>query len=206
MIHKKLLIDKINIAFRGVKLEDGIGLWEAQGHDDRLSLEECKKLRSKDEKENWNKIPLIDLYKCSSSLSFFDAKGMRFHMPKFLLFYLDVFEKEEDELFEQGLTKNCSAPDILFSITAVLKYLNDNSDMGKRMRKYNKERFSLINTEQIECLILFIEYRKKEIVDYYDNPNTKGKSPSGVKFDEGYIEMEKGIEFWKVRKTSANTI
>lgn len=30
-------------AFEGVKFEDGIGLWEGQGHDDRLTSEECSK-------------------------------------------------------------------------------------------------------------------------------------------------------------------
>lgn len=198
MIKKEELIKKINDAFQDVKLEDGIGLWEAQGHDDRLTTNEVIALRKKDEKEDWRKIPVIDLYKCSSSLSFFDAKGMRFHMPIFLLFALGLFKKEQNELSSKGLIQSYSVPDVEFHLLSGLRYLNSKDEAGKRMRMYHNERFSLFNTSQIRCIIEFLKFRMKEKEGYYKSEYAKklGTSPSAVKFDKDYIQLEKGVKFW----------
>ena len=79
------LIRLIDEAFDGVVLGDGIGLWEAQGLDDMDDVETCANLRAKDEKEDWRKITDDDLNACSSSPSFFDAAGFRFHLAAFIL-------------------------------------------------------------------------------------------------------------------------
>ncbi|WP_180014854.1 DUF6714 family protein [Acinetobacter sp. YH16031] len=76
---------QIETAFADVVLGDGIGLREAQGIDDYQSLSECFMWRKKDEKSDWSKIPVQDLNDCNSSLCFFDAQGMRFHLPAFLI-------------------------------------------------------------------------------------------------------------------------
>lgn len=76
---------QIQTAFADVILGNGIGLWQAQGIDDYKSSEECLALRQRDEKSNWSKILIQDLKDCHSSLSFFDAEGMRFHLPAFLI-------------------------------------------------------------------------------------------------------------------------
>jgi len=112
MIGKEQLIVIIRNAFQNVKLEDGIGLWEAQGHDDRLSDFECKKLRRKDEVDDWKNIAIENMYICSSSLSFFDAKGLRFHMPKYLLLALNECQPEEEELKQKGIISLGDTPDI----------------------------------------------------------------------------------------------
>lgn len=75
----------IQTAFADVILGNGIGLWQAQGMDDYKSVEECMALRQRDETLNWANIPLQDLKDDQSSLSFFDAEGMRFHVPAFLM-------------------------------------------------------------------------------------------------------------------------
>ena len=85
--HGKLadeLIDEIADAFKGVVLGDGIGLQEAQGLDDDEDKETCAALREGDEKKDWGKISCDDLNRCNSSLSFFNAEGMRFHLPAYL--------------------------------------------------------------------------------------------------------------------------
>lgn len=76
---------QVESAFANVTLENGIGLWEAQGIDDYKSSTECLALRQHDEKLDWSIIPIQDLNHCYSSLSFFDAEGMRFHLPAFLV-------------------------------------------------------------------------------------------------------------------------
>jgi hypothetical protein len=148
---KNELITKIRTAFKDIKLEDGIGLWEGQGIDDYADEEEILKLRSKDERNNWDNISYEDIAYASSSLSFFDAKGMRFCLPKFLIFNL-----LSDEIFKE---KGFSSPDVIFT----LGYnLND---------EYQKARFSLFTKQQIETIIHFLEYKLEKIVstdnEYY---------------------------------------
>lgn len=75
----------IEVAFAGVTLEGGIGLWEAQGLDDYADAKTCAAYRANDEKDDWHRVPAEALNYCNSSLSFFDAEGMRFHLPAYLL-------------------------------------------------------------------------------------------------------------------------
>ena len=80
---------QIEAAFAGVKLGSGIGLYEAQALDGYATEAKQAKCRERDESENWQAISVQRLNECNSSLSFFDAEGMRFHLPAFLLADLD---------------------------------------------------------------------------------------------------------------------
>ena len=82
---KDKVILEIENAFSHIKLGNGIGLWEAQAIDDYASNEEQMLARDKDEKEDWKSLNPDILQKCNSSLSFFDAEGMRFHLPAFII-------------------------------------------------------------------------------------------------------------------------
>lgn len=75
----------IREAFANLRLGAGIGLREAQGLDDYADARTCAEYRAKDEKEDWQRLSVEDLNACYSSLSFFDAEGMRFHLPAFLI-------------------------------------------------------------------------------------------------------------------------
>ena len=79
------IIGKIETAFSGVVLGQGIGLFEAQALDDYESEEVQKKRREEDEKINWNSIAYEVLQRCHSSLSFFDSDGMKFHLPAYII-------------------------------------------------------------------------------------------------------------------------
>lgn len=79
------LIEEIKRVFQNVMLEDGIGLSEAGAIDDYETDEVRAKCRLNDEKENWLNIASADLNKYHSSLAFFDAKGMRFHLPAYMV-------------------------------------------------------------------------------------------------------------------------
>ena len=76
-------------AFKGVTLGDGIGLWEAQAIDDYETDFVRAENRRSDEKFDWQAISRDDLNRCYSSLCFFDADGMRFHLPAFVLAEID---------------------------------------------------------------------------------------------------------------------
>jgi len=80
---------RIHEAFAGVTLGNGIGLHEAQTIDDYKDAATRAAERAGDEKEDWKTIPVSDLNACYSSLSFFDAEGMRFHLPAYLIAALD---------------------------------------------------------------------------------------------------------------------
>jgi hypothetical protein len=79
------LCNMIREAFAGVKLGDGIGLQEAQGIDDYEDAATRARYRADDEKDDWSRISADALNHCNTSLSFFDAEGMRFHLPAYLI-------------------------------------------------------------------------------------------------------------------------
>jgi hypothetical protein len=81
----KALVAETREAFAGVTLGSGVGLLEANGLDDYASEQELAEYRAKDEKLDWTAIPVERLNRYSGSLSFFDAEGMRFHLPAFLV-------------------------------------------------------------------------------------------------------------------------
>lgn len=79
----------IQAAFADVRLGSGVGLREAQAIDDYETTLTRAACRDDDEKVDWRRISVKDLNECNSSLSFFDAEGMRFHLPAFLIADLD---------------------------------------------------------------------------------------------------------------------
>lgn len=148
---KEELITKIRTAFKGVELEDGIGLWEAQGVDDYADRKTILELREKDERKNWNNIPYKELAICESSISFFDAKGMRFCLPQFLIF--DILE---EQLFEE---EGINSPEIVFMLGHKLN------------EEYQEKRFSLFDNRQIQCIVEYLEYKLEQ------NPTDKELVP-----------------------------
>lgn len=88
-LQKARVLELVRSAFQGVTLGDGVGLRQGQGLDDYADDETLAKLRADDEKHDWTTIPVEDLKRCRSSISFFDAEGMRFHLPAFLVAELE---------------------------------------------------------------------------------------------------------------------
>jgi len=125
---RQAIITQIKAAFANVRLEDGVGLRQAQGIDDYQSDETCRALRQRDEKEDWQKIPVKELEDCYSSLSFFDAKGMRFHLPAFMIADLE----------------GSYGPGARF----ILTHLND----------YTREQFSLLSSEQRAAVAAYLTW------------------------------------------------
>lgn len=87
-MNKVELILAIKEAFADVHLDDGIGLMQAQAIDDYASEESQLKARLADEKADWQQINSAALQNNNSSLAFFDAAGMRFHLPAYMLAHL----------------------------------------------------------------------------------------------------------------------
>ena len=132
---------KICSAFDGVTLQEGVGLYQAQGIDDYASQAQCLAYRAKDEKLNWKNISIDDLNRCNSSLSFFDAQGMLFHLPAFLLASLN-----DEYRF-----------DLIFTLT--------------QLDPHTDSKFSLFNAEQrsaVRSYLLFLLDEPDEVYHYPD--------------------------------------
>ncbi len=95
---KERLKERIRSAFASVRLGGGVGLFEAQAMDDYADDAIRAASRGKDEKLEWSALKTTALNECNSSLSFFDAAGMRFHLPAYLCADLDA-EYEFELLF-----------------------------------------------------------------------------------------------------------
>ncbi|MFO0819367.1 MAG: DUF6714 family protein [Pirellulales bacterium] len=89
----------VRSAFSGVTLGNGVGLLQSQGLDDYSDERTLAAYRAQDEKNDWSAIPVADLDRCYSSLSFFDAAGMRFHLPAYLVADLENSLQTADVLF-----------------------------------------------------------------------------------------------------------
>jgi hypothetical protein len=83
--HVDVVVAKIEGAFANTKLDNGIGLFEANGLDDYAADVELRRLRESDEKRDWKRISVVDLAKCCCSPTFFDPQGFVFHLPAFLI-------------------------------------------------------------------------------------------------------------------------
>ena len=81
----KRVANIIRVAFAGVTLGDGIGLRQANGLDDYADPLTLAALRLQDEKHDWQAISFEDLDRFYCSLPFFNAEGMRFHLPAYLV-------------------------------------------------------------------------------------------------------------------------
>ena len=83
------LKETIREAFAGVRLGGGIGLYEAQGLDDYEDPQRGVKERERDEKDDWQAIPAALVSSLHGCFHFFDAEGMRFHLPAFMMADID---------------------------------------------------------------------------------------------------------------------
>lgn len=142
-VNEITLISKITNAFKDVELEDGIGLSEGDAIDsykDQAFRNECKK---KDEKKQWDAIPSSALNDFYTSLSFFDAKGMRFHLPAFMIAEI------------KG--------EYRFGMAFALTHLSD----------YTKSQFVLLSSEQRQAVKLFLEYLSEDLNYEFERPVIK---------------------------------
>ncbi len=107
--HKDRVVGLVRSAFQGVTLGAGIGLHQGQGLDDYADERTLASYRAQDEKHDWSAIPVGALDRCYSSLSFFDADGMRFHLPAYLIADLECSLQTADILFHLVSVKHGAA-------------------------------------------------------------------------------------------------
>ncbi len=127
-VDKVKLISTIHEAFKDVVLGNGIGLSEADAIDSYSDMEFRLECRQKDEKYHWTEISSEALNTYNCSLNYFDAEGMRFHLPAFLI--ADI----------KG--------DYRFGMSFTLTHLSE----------YSKSQFELLNKHQRRAVKMYLDY------------------------------------------------
>lgn len=135
------LLRHLEYAFAGVELGNGVSLHQTIAIDDREMGESEAYLRSKDEQHDWRK--LIDdpeLYEVVGigGPSFFDAEGLRFHLPA----YLSSFLKQP-----QHALATAAFASIMFRLTGA-----DDPNEREDLVAYSREVLSLLNAAQRRCV------------------------------------------------------
>jgi hypothetical protein len=134
------LLDTIARAFRGVELGDGVSLHETVLIDLYEGPEARQEARLLDEKHDWRKLvgdpALVQL---GFALCFYDATGLRFHLPAYLSLAVTDFDRED-------------AGDVLGSLMFQLTNLCE----------YNQERFSILDSPQRRCVKDVLVYLRDE--------------------------------------------
>lgn len=180
-MEKEELIKKIKEVFAGIELGDGIGLWEAKGIDLYAYKHTLQKLKEKDERYDWSKISFNDFCSCNSSPSFFDAKGMLFHIPQMMI--LDIRS-------DQYSSVDADFPDLIFLLTYEL-----DSDLAK-------EKFSLLKGHYAACIVDYLIYKREKLkADYIDYKKRQGYD-FNVLEDIDYLAIEKSLDIWKYKADS----
>ncbi len=135
---KEYVIQLIHKAFEDVNLEDGVSLHETIRIDNYGETNETLESQIKaDERNNWKKLiddPELAKIHGIGGLSFYDAKGLRFHLPAYLC--LMIKNPGED------------IADICVSLMFTLVQLDE----------YNRERFSILTVEQRKAVKVFLTY------------------------------------------------
>jgi hypothetical protein len=89
------LARQVEAAFQGVRLGEGVSLHQARAMDDYASDDEIAAARALDIEERWQDVPDEKVDRFSDALAFMDAAGLRFYLPRFMVFALKHREGSE---------------------------------------------------------------------------------------------------------------
>jgi len=92
---EQTLIDEIDQAFSGVRLEDGISLNMTKYNDSGGSVKQFEEKARFDERDDWHRIPDDTLEKFTVTFSFTDLKGFRFYIPAYMIWTLRNHRKSD---------------------------------------------------------------------------------------------------------------
>ncbi len=137
------LLIYIEKAFSNVHLENGISIKQARVIDDRGSKLEQRKARDGDELFNWRNVKDEELETYQSSLSFYDAKGIRFYLPCYMKYII--------ENLRSSLNSTMSL--FIYSLTP-----SDNVH-------WFKNRFSLVSSVQVTAIVGLLRWLELVLSD-----------------------------------------
>ncbi|MFO0889825.1 MAG: DUF6714 family protein [Isosphaeraceae bacterium] len=145
------LVARIERAFEGVELGDGVSLHETAVIDDYGTLEERRAAREPDEKLDWRKLiddPDLPRYfgLGYSGLCYLDAPGVRFHLPACMIRVLRDMSSAEVPF------------DLDFSLLCLLSETKDGEH----------NRLSILDEPQRRCVFDFLLYVRESLG--YEDP------------------------------------
>ena len=133
---KEHVLHLIYESFDQVLLEDGVSLHETIEIDNYGATDKEKAQIKNDERKDWKKLiddPELEKIHGIGGLCFYDAKGLRFHLPAYMC-----------------LTINKPHADVTESLMFTLTHLE----------AYNQERFAILTIEQRKAIKVFLTYAR----------------------------------------------
>lgn len=141
---KEYLIQVIEKAFAGVELEDGVSLHQTIEIDNYGHIDEVTRANIKsDERKDWKKLldfPALGEIHGIGGLSFYDAKGLRFHLPAYMCL---VVQHPEGEV----------ADSLIFHLT--------------QLSEYNRTRLAILDPYQRKAVAAFLHYIRHNGGNYF---------------------------------------
>jgi len=136
------LLQTIEEAFQGIELGDGVSLRETLVLDDYGSAEDRQAARALDERHDWRRViadPELVRLAFIGGLSFYDATGLRFHLPAYLsLAVIDFDRPDAGNVFES----------LMFQLTV--------------MNGYQLQRFAILDAAQRGCVREVLIFLREE--------------------------------------------
>jgi hypothetical protein len=86
---RRELLCRIESAFGAVQLCGGLSLHQGRARDNYESPEGVAAARTFDTEVTWQEIPDAKVDRLGDALSFLDAEGFRFYIPRFMMFALE---------------------------------------------------------------------------------------------------------------------
>lgn len=129
---QKQLLAAIEAAFRGVELGDGVSLRQTVAIDNYAGPEAERAAWSADERHDWRRLvhdPALASICWVGGLSFYDADGLRFHLPAYLSLAVTDWEAEANEE---------TLGSLLYHLTS--------------LDEYNLGRFAILTVGQRRCV------------------------------------------------------
>jgi hypothetical protein len=136
------LLATIEEAFRGVELGDGVSLHETVVIDDYGTDQQRRAAREPDEKHDWRRLvgdPELARIGGVGGPSFYDAAGLRFHLPAYLSLAVIAFDRADADLALESL---------MFTLT--------------HFSEYNAKRLSILNDAQRHCVREVLSFLRSE--------------------------------------------
>lgn len=132
------IIALIEDSFSDVKLENGLTIHQREAIDGYQSAEEIESARRLDKEPRWQDIADEKINRCGTTLTFLDAKSIRYHLPAFMRHALRVWQ--EFQCFG-------NADSILYSLTS-----------GPRSTGYHADSFLLLDSSQNQAVAAFLKF------------------------------------------------
>lgn len=133
------LIAAIRAVFDGVRRGSGTSLHEAEAFDDWKPADVAIRARALDTEQDWQDIADSAIEKFHYALSYMDAEGYRFHLPRFMIWALEHPDYKGPTIARDAATYSLNCHD-------------------ERLRDHIREKWLLLSDEQRRIIARFLTF------------------------------------------------